>query len=68
LTDAAKTFLSSPGVYLISIGAMISMSGTLNAVMLFTNRIPFALGEQGQLPRIVGRIHPRFRTPHVSPL
>jgi amino acid transporter len=66
LADAARTFLSSPGVYLISIGAMISMSGTLNAVMLFTSRIPFALAEQGQLPALVGRIHPRFRTPHVA--
>jgi amino acid transporter len=66
LADAAKAFLGSPGAYLISIGAMISMSGTLNANMLFTSRITFALAEQGQLPAVVGRIHPRYRTPHVA--
>ena len=66
LADAAMTFLGNPGVYLISIGAIIAMAGTLNAVMLFTTRIPFAMAEQGQLPAIVGRIHPRFRTPHVA--
>jgi APA family basic amino acid/polyamine antiporter len=66
LADAAKAFLGSPGAYLISIGAMISMSGTLNANMLFTSRIPFALAEQGQLPPVIARIHPRFRTPHVA--
>lgn len=66
LADAARAFLGSPGAYLISIGAMISMSGTLNANMLFTSRIPFAFAEQGQLPSVVARIHPRFRTPHVA--
>ena len=66
LADAAKAFAGSPGAYLISIGAMISMSGTLNANMLFTSRIAFALAEQGQLPPAIGRIHQRFRTPHVA--
>jgi APA family basic amino acid/polyamine antiporter len=66
LADAAKTFLGNPGVYLGGIGAIISMSGTLSAVMLFTTRIPFAMAEQGQLPAFVGRVHPHFRTPHVA--
>jgi len=66
LADAAQTFLGRPGVYLVSIGAIIAMSGTLNAVMLFTSRSLFAMAEQGQLPAMVGRVHPRFRTPHVA--
>ena len=66
LADAANAFQGRPGAVLISIGAMISMAGTLNAVMLFTSRIPFALAEQGQLPPVMGRIHPRYRTPHVA--
>jgi APA family basic amino acid/polyamine antiporter len=66
LADAARVFLGGPGAYLISIGAIISMSGTLNANMLFTSRVPFALAEQGQLPEVLARIHPRFRTPHVA--
>jgi APA family basic amino acid/polyamine antiporter len=66
LADAARAFLGSPGAYLISIGALISTSGTLNANMLFTSRVPFALAEQGQLPAVLARIHPRFRTPHFA--
>jgi amino acid transporter len=66
LADAARAFLGAPGAYLISIGALISTSGTLNANMLFTSRVPFALAEQGQLPGALARIHPRFRTPHVA--
>jgi len=66
LADAARGFLGGPGAYLISIGAIISMSGTLNASILFTSRVPFALAEQGQLPAVLARIHPRFRTPHIA--
>jgi amino acid transporter len=66
LADAARAFLGSPGAYLISIGALISTSGTLNTNMLFTSRVPFALAEQGQLPAALARVHPRFRTPHVA--
>lgn len=66
LADAARAFLGSPGAVLISIGAIISTSGTLNASILFTSRVPFALAEQGQLPAVLARIHPRFRTPHVA--
>ena len=66
LADAARAFLGGPGAYLISLGAIISTSGTLNANMLFTSRVPFALAEQGQLPAVLARIHPRFHTPHVA--
>ena len=66
LADSANAFLGGAGARLISIGAMIAMAGTLNAVMLFSSRITFALAEQGQLPPVMGRIHPRYRTPHVA--
>jgi basic amino acid/polyamine antiporter, APA family len=66
LADAAGVFLGSTGAYLITIGALISTSGTLNANVLITSRVPFALAEQGQLPSALARIHPRFRTPHVA--
>lgn len=66
LSDAARGFLGATGAYLIAVGALISTSGTLNANVLFTSRVLFALAEQGQLPAAVARIHPRFRTPHVA--
>src|SRR5262249_31912926 len=31
-----------------------------------TPRILFAMAEQEQVPSVLGRIHPRFRTPHVA--
>jgi amino acid transporter len=51
---------------LISVGALISIFGTLNVIMLASSRMPFALALHGQLPTPLARVHPRFRTPHVS--
>jgi amino acid transporter len=40
--------------------------GTMNAIMLTAPRLLFAMGEHGQLPRIVSSTHRRFHTPHVA--
>jgi amino acid transporter len=66
LADAARGFLGENGARLIAFGAVVSMLGTLNAAMLAATRLPFAMAENGQFPNFLGRVHPRFRTPHVS--
>jgi len=63
LADAAAGFLGSPGALLIAIGALASMTGNLAGQILTGSRMLFALAEQGDLPRALARIHPRFRTP-----
>jgi APA family basic amino acid/polyamine antiporter len=35
-------------------------------VILVGPRILYALAEGGQLPRMLARVHPRYRTPHVA--
>jgi len=66
LADASHNFLGATGPTLISAGALVTIFGTLNAVMLGLTRLPFAMAVQGQLPRMLKRVHGRFRTPHVS--
>jgi APA family basic amino acid/polyamine antiporter len=66
LADASQIFLGSIGPAIISIGAMISVFGTLNVIMLACTRLPFAMATQHQLPAQLARVHPRFRTPHLS--
>src|SRR5215471_3922032 len=66
LADASQTFLGTLGPAIISAGALISVLGTLSAVMLALTRLPFAMAVQGQLPNVLTRVHGRFRTPHVS--
>jgi len=66
LADASYIFLGSIGPAIISIGALVSIFGTLNVIMLACTRLPFAMATQGQLPAPLARVHKRFRTPHVS--
>jgi len=66
LTDAAATFMGPVGGAFITLGAMVSISGTLNAVMLVGSRVPYALSAEGQFPRFLSQLHPGFRTPVYS--
>ena len=66
LALAARQLWGAAGSTVISVGALISVYGYLSAQMLHTPRLTFALGERGDFPRFFARIHPRFRTPHVS--
>ena len=54
------------GATLISLGALISTTGTMLAIILAGPRLLLAMAERGQLPSWFERIHPRFRTPHVG--
>ncbi len=64
--DSARRFLPSWGVQIVGAGTLISAYGYLSANMLHTPRITFAMGERGDFPAFFGKIHPRFRTPHLS--
>ena len=66
LADAGARFLGRPGGAIISAGAIISITGNLNILLLSGSRLPFAMAEQKQLPEFVGRIHRRFFTPYIS--
>lgn len=66
LTDVAQSFMGPFGGLLITIGALISIGGTLNAVMLMTSRVPFALSEENQFPKLFSYLHPKYQTPIYS--
>jgi APA family basic amino acid/polyamine antiporter len=66
VVDSARRFLSPLGVQIVAAGTLVSAYGYLSANMLHTPRITFAMGERGDFPAFFGRIHPRFRTPHLS--
>jgi basic amino acid/polyamine antiporter, APA family len=66
LADAGQRFMGTAGAAIISAGAIISIAGNLNIVLLSGSRVPFAIAEQKQLPPIFATIHRRFFTPHVA--
>ena len=66
LADAGTRFLGTAGGAIISVGAVISITGNLNILVLSGSRVPFAMAEQKQLPLFIAKIHRRFFTPHVA--
>jgi amino acid transporter len=66
LADAATLIMGYGGGLFITIGAILSILGTLNVQILSGSRLPFALSESNQFPRFFSYIHPRFRTPSVA--
>jgi APA family basic amino acid/polyamine antiporter len=66
LTDAAGSVFGPWGAALLSTGVLLSTLGYLSGMMLAVPRALFAFARDGFLPRAVGSVHPRFRTPHVA--
>jgi amino acid transporter len=66
LSDAGSMFLGVGGASIISLGALVSIIGNLNVILLAGSRLPFAMAERGELPDLLARTHRRFHTPHIS--
>ncbi|HJZ69135.1 MAG TPA: amino acid permease [Blastocatellia bacterium] len=66
LADASGVFLGRAGGAIISAGVVVSIVGNLNVIILSGSRLPFAMGERGELPRFIAATHRRFRTPHAA--
>jgi amino acid transporter len=66
LADAGSRFLGALGGGIISAGALVSIVGNLNVIMLVGARLPFAMAQRRELPSFMAATHPRYHTPHVS--
>jgi amino acid transporter len=54
------------GAIVGSLAALVSGYGWLTGFAMMTPRILVAMGERGELPGALARVHPRFLTPHVA--
>jgi basic amino acid/polyamine antiporter, APA family len=63
LADAAATFLGGWGGPLLTVGAAVSILGTVGSTTLAGPRYLYALALDGYGPRFLAAVHPRFRTP-----
>lgn len=50
----------------IKIGAIAGLSSVMLVMLMAQPRIFFTMSRDGLLPPVFSRLHPRFRTPHIS--
>jgi APA family basic amino acid/polyamine antiporter len=50
----------------VTVGALAGMTSVILVFQLGQTRIWFAMSRDGLLPKAFSRVHPKFRTPHIS--
>lgn len=50
----------------VAIGGLAAQLGLYNAVLLSVSRVPEVMAKDRLLPKVLTRLHPRFKTPWVS--
>lgn len=66
LADTAGKLVGPWGYRVIAVLTLASAGGYLVADMLSSPRVGYALAHDGQLPRFLAYVQPRFRTPAVA--
>jgi amino acid transporter len=66
LAEVGRQLFGPAGAVAVSAGALAVIVGTILVITISMPRMLLALAEQGQLPTWLGRVHPRWRTPHVA--
>ncbi len=66
ILDAGRLFLGRWTNILIVVTAAAAIGAAINATYLIFARFLFAMGRDGVLPAVLGRIHPKWGTPYVA--
>src|SRR5690242_6220567 len=64
--DAVTAVLGHGGTVVIAALVMVSTFGSLNGSIMSDPRVFYAMAEDGLFFRSVGKVHPKFETPHVA--
>ena len=67
--NSAAELLRAPWLTpVIAVLVLASGAGLIGGLGTATSRLPFAAGVDGLLPKVFGKVHPRWRTPWVATL
>jgi APA family basic amino acid/polyamine antiporter len=61
-----SVLLGPAGAALAGVAALLSVWGYTTGAVLQSPRVLFSMAERGELPGVLARVSPRFRTPDVS--
>lgn len=63
MADAAARYLPFGAAALVTVGAIMAITTSLNGTMLVPSRVAIMLADDGLAPRWIGRVSPRTGTP-----
>jgi len=66
LARTADNVVPILGSALIAVGAVIGSIAAVNAVIFSSSRVSFAMGRDGNLPSVFGKLHPKNQTPATA--
>ena len=66
LAAVANQIIGPVGTMILLVAAMISGLGGINGDIFSTSRLLYAGAKDELFPRFLGRVHPRFKTPHLA--
>lgn len=64
--EIAKTIGGSWLGVLMAFGAVVAAAGLFSALLLSVTRIPFVMGDDGYLPKVLFKTHKKYGTPWVA--
>ncbi len=65
-TAVMQQMMGQSGAKLMALAILVSTFGCNNGLILAGSRVYYAMARDGLFFRSVGRLHPRFKTPHLS--
>ena len=66
VASALRELLGTGGATLGSLAVVLSVYGWLTGFTLMMPRVLYSMAARDELPALLGRVHPRFRTPHIA--
>ncbi|WP_119066244.1 APC family permease [Rubrobacter indicoceani] len=66
LSTVATGVLGSPWYLLVVVSVLTSALASTQTTILPASRTTLSMARAGAFPRVMGKVHPRFLTPHVS--
>lgn len=63
LPDIAKTFMGGPGGMLLALGGLIAILSSMNAIILGSARVSYAMARDKLFPKFFDYLHPKYKTP-----